>query len=264
MGELSAAAVLLTSNIKFEGSLILQLQGDGPISLIVVECDSALRVRATVKMRQEFICPENGTLQTLLNANGNGRFSVILDPQNRAEGMQPYQGIVPMQGHSVAQVLEHYMKHSEQLETRLWLAANDQKACGVLLQQLPSSGGIAASTQSPDDTWERAVQFAETLTTEELLSIDEDTLIHRLYWEETLIAYEPLAISWFCPCTRERVGNMLKMLGSEEVASILSERDKIEVSCDFCGKPYVFDPIDCAKLFINPDNFIIPGNKSTH
>lgn len=264
LGELSAAAVLLTSNIKFDGSLILQLQGDGPISLIVVECDTSLHVRATVKMRQEFVCPENGTLQTLLNANGNGRFAVILDPKNRSEGMQPYQGIVPMQGNSVAHVLEHYMKHSEQLNTRLWLAANDEKACGLLLQQLPSTGGILAATQTTDETWERAVQFAETLSTEELLSTDEDTLIHRLYWEETLIAYEPIAVTWFCPCTRERVANMLKMLGSEEIASILSERENIEISCDFCGKPYIFDPVDCAKLFVNPDSFVVKGNKSTH
>lgn len=264
LGELSAAAVLLTSNIKFDGSLILQLQGDGPITLIVVECDAELRLRATVKMRQEFVCPENGTLQTLLNANGNGRFTVVLDPKNRSEGMQPYQGVVPMQGNTVAQVLEHYMKNSEQLDTRLWLAANAQKASGLLLQRLPIAGGILHEQDTQEETWERAIQFAETLSTEELLEIDEDTLIHRLYWEETLIAYEPLPISWFCPCTRERVAKMLKMLGSEEIANILSERDKVEISCDFCGKPYVFDPIDCAKLFLDPDTVIISDNDSRH
>src|SRR5690606_32235912 len=142
LGELTAAAILLATNIKFEGSVVLQLQGDGPVTLIVVECTSDLTFRATVNLRDPELVPSGGTLQTLLNANGGGRFTVLLDP-GRDTDMSPYQGIVPMEGETVAEVLEAYMRNSEQLETRLWLAANGQTVSGLLLQRLPDVGGVA-------------------------------------------------------------------------------------------------------------------------
>ncbi|NOL49532.1 Hsp33 family molecular chaperone HslO [Pelistega europaea] len=254
LGELSAAAVLLASNIKFEGSLVLQLQGDGPIALIVVECNQHLQVRATIKTRQEFVVKDTDTLQTLLNANGQGRFVVILDPANRPKGQQAYQGIVPLVGNSVGEALASYMQHSEQLDTQLYLAADEHKATGLLLQRLPYSGGQEVDSEVAHQAWERALHLGRTIKPSEQLQVDEDTLIHRLFWEENLIAYEPQSVSWFCSCSRERVADMLKMLGSSEVESILSERPNITVNCDFCGKPYVFDAIDCAGLFVATGN----------
>ncbi|TFL13746.1 Hsp33 family molecular chaperone HslO [Pusillimonas caeni] len=263
LGELTAAAVLLAANIKFDGSLVLQLQGDGPVALIVVECTSDLTIRATASLREGLSVPRDGNFQSLLNSQGQGRFIVVLDPQRKNAAMQPYQGIVPLEGDSVAQVLEHYMRNSEQLDTRLWLAADAGQTAGLLLQRMPDQGGTEAPGPA-HDTWERAVALASTIESGELLGLDTDTLIHRLFWEETLIAFEPQNVSWHCPCTRERVANMLRMLGQEEVEDILSQRDQIDVSCNFCGKPYRFDPIDCARLFTSPQDTPPSGAGSIH
>ncbi len=249
LGELVAAATLLAANLKFDGSLVLQIQGDGPVALLVVECRSDLSLRATVKIREGHEVPADGTMQSLLNARGQGRFIVVLDPANKVPGQQPYQGIVPLEGDTVAEALQHYMKASEQLDTRLWLAANDDVVAGLLLQRLPDHGGHETGDASPAETWERAQVLAGTLDTEELLATDTDTLIHRLFWQETLLTFEPAPVRWFCPCTRERVASMLRTLGQAEIDSILAEQGKVEVHCDFCGKPYAFDAVDCTGLF---------------
>lgn len=252
LGELVAASTLLAANIKFDGSLVLQIQGDGPIALLVVECRSDLSLRATVKMREGHDVPTDGNMQSLLNPGGNGRFIVVLDPQRKLPGQTAYQGIVPLEGDTVAQALQHYMKASEQLDTRLWLAADADHTAGMLIQRLPHHGGADAqilSEQAATETWDRINALASTLKRDEMLETDIDTLIHRLYWEETLVAFDPQPVRWHCPCTRERVASMLRSLGEEEVNSILAERGQVDVGCDFCGKPYKFDSVDCATLF---------------
>src|SRR5690606_21623744 len=275
LGELTAAAVLLATNIKFDGSVVLQLQGDGPVTLIVVECTSDLTFRATVNLRDPDLVPAEGTLQTLLNTYDAGRFTVLLDP-GRDSDMAPYQGIVPMEGDTVAEVLEAYMRNSEQLDTRMWLAADGKTASGLLLQRLPDMGGIAtndgnktaegstpgADAESKAETWNRIIHLASTLGEDELLATDTDTIIRRLFWQESLLELESLAPAWFCPCTRPRVGAMLRMLGREEIESLLSEREKVSVSCNFCGKPYEFDAVDCASLFM--DNVDDSGSSTVH
>lgn len=252
LGELVAASTLLAANIKFDGSLVLQIQGDGPIALLVVECRSDLSLRATVKVREGHDVPTDGDMQSLLNPGGNGRFIVVLDPQHKVPGQQAYQGIVPLEGETVAEALQHYMKASEQLDTRLWLAADADHAAGMLIQRLPHHGGSDTTTlseQAATETWDRATALATTLKRDELLTTEIDTLIHRLFWEETLVAFDPLPVRWHCPCTRERVANMLRSLGQAEVDDILAERGQVDVACDFCGKPYIFDAVDCAALF---------------
>ena len=252
LGELVAASTLLADNIKFDGSLVLQIQGDGPIALLVVECRSDLSLRATVKVREGHEVPADGDMQSLLNPGGNGRFIVVLDPQHKVPGQQAYQGIVPLEGETVAEALQHYMKASEQLDTRLWLGADADHAAGMLIQRLPHHGGSDTTTlseQAATETWDRATALATTLKRDELLTTEIDTLIHRLFWEETLVAFDPLPVRWHCPCTRERVANMLRSLGQVEVDDILAERGQVDVACDFCGKPYVFDAVDCAALF---------------
>ncbi|MNK08491.1 33 kDa chaperonin [compost metagenome] len=252
LGELVAASTLLAANIKFDGSLVLQIQGDGPIALLVVECRSDLSLRATVKMREGHDVPTDGNMQSLLNPGGNGRFIVVLDPQRKLPGQQAYQGIVPLEGDTVAQALQHYMKASEQLDTRLWLAADADHTAGMLIQRLPYHGGADAqilTEQAATETWDRTNALASTLKRDEMLETDIDTLIHRLFWEETLVAFDPQPVRWHCPCTRERVASMLRSLGEEEVNSILAERGQVDVGCDFCGKPYKFDSVDCATLF---------------
>lgn len=252
LGELVSAAVLLTSNIKFDGSLVLQLQGDGPVSLIVVECDSDLNIRATATLREGQPLPEDANLQQLMNAQNQGRFSVILDPRRADSGMHAYQGIVPLEGESVAEALQAYMYHSEQLDTRLWLAADGQRSAGLLLQRMPREGGLGQMDDTLDqDEWDHLLALTATVTPEELLQLDASALLHRLYWNESLTAFDPQPVRWWCPCTRERVANMLRMLGKDELQDLLTERQQIDVSCNFCGKPYRFDAIDCARLFLD-------------
>lgn len=250
LGELTAAAVLLAGNLKLNGSLILQAQGDGPIALMVVECTSDFTIRATVSLREGVEIPTEGNLQTLLNTYDNGKFIVVLEPKTGTD-MKPYQGIVPLEGENLAAVLENYMKHSEQLDTKIFLSANAEKANGLLLQRLPGTGGHIEGTDAPDEpSWERAQQLALTIKNEELLELPTSELIHRLFWQEDLMLLEPSSISWHCPCTRERVADMLYMLGREEIESILSEQENIEVNCNFCGQPYVFDAVDSAQLLL--------------
>lgn len=248
LGELAAAAVLLGATLKFDGSLILQIHGDGPIALMVVDYQSDGRLRATVKVREGASIAPDATLEQLVNQSGSGRFAVTLDPKIRNESRQPWQGIVPFEGSTVAEVLEHYMQRSEQLPTRLWLAADSERACGLLLQQLPTEGGRSAAPTDPD-AWNRMEILAGTLSRAELLSLHSEGLLSRLFWDEPLRAFEPRKLHFGCGCTRAKVAGMLKMLGATEVADILSERDPVEVRCDFCNQAYRFDAVDCAALF---------------
>ena len=250
LGEMLSAAALLSANLKFNGAIVMQIHGDGPLRLLVVECDAELNLRATAKMAEDAQIADDATLAQLVNAHGHGRFVITLDPKDKLPGQQAYQGIVPLDGESVAAVIENYMLRSEQLDTKLWLAADDQVSRGLLLQKLPHDGGLLPAGSHPDlETWDRTVMLASTLTREELLTTDVATLMRRLFWEETIRVFDPQQPHFQCNCTREKVGNMLKMLGREEVDAALAELGKLAVDCDFCGQHYEFDQVDCAQLF---------------
>lgn len=251
LGEMMAAAALLSANLKFNGTIIMQIHGDGPVKLLVVECDSALQLRATAKLAEDTPIADEASLQQLVNLHGNGRFAITLDPADKLPGQQPYQGIVALDGESVSTVIENYMMRSEQLDTKLWLAADGKVARGLLLQKLPQDGGTATGTEDTD-TWNRTVMLASTVSDEELLSTDIMTLLQRLYWEETVRVFEPRHPAFHCSCSREKVGNMLKMLGREEVDEALNDLGKLEIDCDFCGQHYAFDKVDCMQLFATP------------
>ncbi|MYM84417.1 Hsp33 family molecular chaperone HslO [Duganella sp. FT50W] len=257
LGQMTAAAALLSANLKFNGSIVMQIHGDGPVNLLVVECDADLRLRATAKLTQGATVADDATLTTLLNAHGKGRFVITLDPLEKVPGQQPYQGIVPLDGDDVATVIENYMLRSEQLDTKLWLAADDHVSRGLLLQKLPYHGGKAEATPLNEEealeTWNRAVILGSTLKEQELLTTGIDVLIQRLFWEETIRVFDPLHPQFHCSCTREKVGNMLKMLGREEIDSVIAEQGQVGVDCDFCGKHYEYDKVDCAQLFASTD-----------
>lgn len=261
LGELVAASTLLAANLKFDGSLLLQLQGDGAIALMVVECRADLSIRATVKMRDRPL-PAESDLQAMLNPGGTAKFIVVLDPPKHTPGRQAYQGVVPLEGDTVAQALEQYMLRSEQLHTRIWLAADALHCSGLLIQRLPLQGGAQQTEiETADESWARAQHLAQTLTPAEMLSTDQDTLLHRLFWQETLLVFESQPITWKCSCTQERVADMLRMLGKAEVDDILQEQGKVEVACEFCGLPYVFDALDTEALF---QTTTVLGSKSVH
>ncbi|MBM3338336.1 MAG: Hsp33 family molecular chaperone HslO [Betaproteobacteria bacterium] len=248
LGEMMAAAALLSANLKFDGTIIMQIHGDGPVQLLVAECDAALRLRATAKLRENSEISEQAGLQQLVNAHGEGRFAITLDPADKKPGQQAYQGIIALEGESVATVIENYMMGSEQLDTRLWLAADDKVTRGLLLQKLPDDGGKTAPFADAD-VWNRTVTLASTLNQQELLGTDIMTLLQRLYWEETVRIFDPRHPVFHCGCSREKVGNMLKMLGREEIDSALADLGKLDINCDFCGQDYLFDPVDCMQLF---------------
>lgn len=236
LGELMAAGALLAATLKFEGAIILQLQGNGPVKLIVVECTSEQTLRATAKWDGDL--DPHATFGDLLG--DNARFAITLVP---GEGKQSYQGVVEIDHAGVAASLEHYMQNSEQLETRLWLAAGDERAAGLLLQKLP------AREEPDEDSWNRATKIAETVTAPELLSLPVRKLLHRLYHQEDIRLFEPRPVSFRCSCSGERVAAMLRMLGHAEVRSIIEERDTVEVTCEFCNRAYRYDSVDAEQLF---------------
>lgn len=250
LGELVAAATLLASNIKFDGSVMLQIQGDGPVSLLVAECTSELDIRATATVREHAVIPPQASLAGMVNLHGNARCIVVLDPRQRAQGMQPYQGIVPLEGNTLAASLEHYMQRSEQLETRLVLGATDSYSAGMLLQRLPDQGGDAPDTEAAP-AWDELVHLIQTVKKDELVSTSTATLVHRLLWQHDVIAFDAAPVRWACSCSRERVGDMLRSLGEEEVMSVLEEQSSVRVLCHFCGKPYEYDAVDVHELFLD-------------
>jgi molecular chaperone Hsp33 len=236
LGELVAAAFLLTANLKFDGTLIMQLQGTGAVSLIVIECTSDLTIRATAKWDDSQPLAE-APLKELLQ---DGQFVITLDPTGN---QQAYQGIVALKGKTVADMITHYMQQSEQLDTALWLTANDEHASGLLLQRLPTQ------QEEENDDWVRIHMLAKTLTMDELLLLDKVTLLRRLFHEEDIRLFEPEHTRFACTCSAEKVGNMLQILGQEEIQSILDEQGTIEVHCEFCNTRYEYDTVDVAGLF---------------
>jgi molecular chaperone Hsp33 len=267
LGQMAAASLLMQANIKFNGALILQVHGDGPVRLAVAEAQPDLRFRVTAQLGDPAAVPEGAGLEALLNVHGQGRCAITLDPKDRLPGQQPYQGIVPLHGdrreplQQLSQVLEHYMLQSEQLDTRLVLAADDRVAAGLLIQRLPMQGeaNLAGRAGARDEDeigrnedFNRIAHLAATLSAEELLGLDPQKVLHRLFWEEKLLRFEPLLPRFACSCSRLRVGGMLLGLGRAEVDDIVTERGEVEVGCEFCGARYRYDAVDVGELFTAP------------
>lgn len=274
MGEMAAAATLMQASIKFEGALVLQIFGDGPVKLAVAEVQSDLAFRVTAKVVGDV--SEQARLEALVNVHGVGRCAITLDPKDRFPGQQPYQGVVSLHGDQreplqhISEVLEHYMLQSEQLDTRLILAANDEVAAGLLIQRLPVEGVGNLGRRNEDEigineAFNRIAMLAATLTREELLTLDADTVLRRLFWEEPLRRF-PVQRGFEgprfeCNCSRERVASMLVGLGRDEVDSIVAEQTRVEVGCDFCGAKYHFDAVDVGEVFTPPEQQA-PGSGS--
>jgi molecular chaperone Hsp33 len=237
LGQFMAAAALLVTTLKFQGRLIMQAQGKGPVTLIVVECSSERAMRALAHWQGEV---PDAPLATLL---GGGQIVITIDPEGSRER---YQGIVALEGATVAEALEHYFAHSEQLETRLWLAADQTQAGGMLLQRLPRHAGDDL------DAWDRAVHLGSTVTREELLRLPAPEIVRRLYHEEDIRLFAGVPVSFRCSCSRERVEAVLRMLGPAEVRGILAEQGSVSVDCEYCGDRYEFDPVDTEQLFAAP------------
>ena len=248
LGEMMAATALLSATLKFSGSIAMQIQGNGPVSLLVAECTADLAMRAVAKWK----APINDGA-TLPEPVGGGHFVITLDS---GDGSKPYQGIVALEGDTVATALEHYMACSAQLDTRLFLAADGERAAGMLLQKLP--GG----RDDDRDAWNRAVQLGSTLTAPELLGLPGHVIVRRLYHEEDIRLFDPVAVHFHCACSLERVAAVLRMLGRDEVNAALKEHGQVEVSCEFCNQGYLFDEVDIEQLFVT--EIIAPAGQTRH
>ncbi len=237
LGQLAAVTTLISANLKQPGRLTFQLRGAGAVSLLIMDCDEQLRLRGMARSPTEL---EAGSLQALL---GEGALTLTLDT---AEMREPYQSHVPLEGDTVAAVFEHYLMQSEQLPTRLWLAADGDAAAGLFLQALPG----AALRDS--DGWNRVQILADTVRADELLSLGAIKLIERLFPEEDVRVYDPRSVSYHCPYDPDKIHAMLKGLGQAECEAIVAEHGEIRVHDDICNHEYVLDAAAVAALFSAP------------
>lgn len=240
LGEMLAAAALLVGTLKFDGMLILQARSSGAVPLLMVECTSNRELRGIARYHAEQIEPDAG-LQQLMP---EGLLALTVDP---SQG-QRYQGMVSLDGQNLAECLGNYFASSEQLPTRFWLNADGRHARGLLLQQLPAER--IKDAQAREDSWQHLTVLAQTLTVEEQLALDNPTLLHRLYHEETVRLFESRPLRFHCSCSRERSGQALISLGEPDAEKLLAEQGgEIVIDCQFCNARYAFDAADVAQLF---------------
>lgn len=260
LGQAMAATVLLGATVKFEGSLILQLQGKGPMTLLVVQLFSNGSLRGLANWKDE-VLPDTDQLSALF---GEGHLVITIEAsintngQIRRKQSERYQGIVELGEGNIAQALEGYFQQSEQLSTRLWLSVNDQHAAGLLIQAMPSN----EPQQLGDDqeSWNRISILSNTITHDEMMGLPFRELMHRLYHEEDIRVFDPEIVRFRCTCSRTRIEELLRGLGADEVRDILQETDKVEVDCEYCKQHYSFDAVDVEKLFVKE---IIPDVSRT-
>jgi len=238
LGDMAAAAALLAETVKINGRLVLQIRSNGPASMFMVECTSDHTLRALAQWQQEVA--DDASFSDI---TGEGTLAITIEVEG---AKQPYQGVVSLTGDSINQILEQYFQQSEQLATRIWLSSNEHTAAGLFLQQLPSEN---EHKQAAEEDWSRISQLAATITDEELISLDAEELLHRLFHEEQVRLFEGTDLAFACTCSRPRVAETITMLGQEEALQIIDEQGQIEVACEFCNQHYQFDAVDVAELF---------------
>lgn len=254
LGEALTAIVLLSATVKHQGSIILQIQGEGPINLLVVQATPNGKVRGLARWKTE---PQGTSLPELF---GDARMVITMEA---ADSGERYQGIIALEGESLTQALEQYFQQSEQLPTRLWLTTGQYSCAGILIQRLPQAEtDTFIDTEQQQEDWQRVSLLLDTLTAEELQTLQPEPLIYRLFHEESPRIFEGKSIRFQCSCSQERVDNMLRSLGETEAKSILEEQGQIEVTCEFCNARYQVDKIDVARLFTA--GVVEPANRTLH
>ena len=232
LGDALAAVALLSATIKYKGKIILQVRGDGPLHLLVVQATSDNTVRGIARWKDEVPA---GSLKDMF---GNATMIITIEPEKG----EPYQGVVELKGDALANGIELYFQQSEQLPTRLWLASDDESCAGFLLQELPGD-----ENNSPD--WEHHEHITSTVKNEELLRLPAQELLHRLYHEDDVRLFESEVFSFRCGCSRERIDSMLLSLGYAEVKDTVQQEGNVSVDCEFCNAHYEYDSVDVEKLF---------------
>ncbi len=245
LGQLYVAGVLLAATLKLKGSITLQVRGDGPINLLVVDCSPQhddeesgplYHVRGMANWSGEV---PQGDLQSRF---GNANLVITIDPGQGSS--KRYQGIVELSGDSMADAIDNYLERSEQLPTRMWLIADEQRAAGMLLQRMPGTG------EHDEEAWTRVTTLGATITGKELLELEQQEVIHRLFHEEEVRLFDPQPVAFHCNCSTEKVADTLRNLGHDEVTSIVAEEGAVEVTCQFCNRLYRFDAVDAEQIFV--------------
>ncbi len=234
LGQALAVATLLGSTIKFDGSLIMQIQAAGPVNLLVAQVTHDRHIRGLARWAE--VPPEQGTLDTIY---GDGQITITI-AANRFEDR--YQGIVGLSGDTLADAIGAYFEQSEQIKTHMWLVADQEQVVGMLLQKLPGD--------DPDpDLWQRVEMLGSTVTAEELFQLSSAQILQRLFHEEDVRLFDPEPVSFRCSCSRDKVGAMIRGLGIDEARDIVKHEDEIKVGCEFCNRQHVFDAVDVEALF---------------
>lgn len=249
LGEALAACALLAATIKFDGSLILQIRGNGPLNLLVVQTSSNGSMRAIARWQGDV--PDHN----LKSIFGDGQMVMTIEPDKG----EPYQGIIALQGEHLKHAIEAYFTQSEQLNTCLWLTSNHDNCAGLLLQEMPDSE--SHQTDEYDDAWQKANHLAATITDEELLNLPSMEVLHRLFHEDDVRVFDAEPLCFRCSCSRERISSMLLSLGSQEAHDIIEEQGNIAVDCEFCNAHYEFDKVDVESIFTSTSQPNIPNTK---
>ena len=248
LGELLVSTTLLTATLKFEGSITMQLQGDGPVSLAVINGDHDQKVRGVARWEGDIA--DDASIHDML---GKGHLVITIDPKKG----ERYQGIVGLDGDNLSDILESYFANSEQLKTRIWLRLGEhegqQRAAGMLIQVMPDGTG------TPED-FEHLEQLTDTVKNEELFTLEANDLLYRLYNQEKVRLFDPQPVEFHCGCSRERSGAAIVTIDRAEVNDILAEVGSISLHCDYCGTNYTFDEAQVSELFDQTDS----GNKTLH
>lgn len=235
LGEALMACTLLTGSLQFEGEVNLQFQGNDDLPLLLVQCDHHLHIRGFAKFEPQ------RTNEAYAEAFLNGKLSLII---NAYQQTQAYQSLVPLFSTSMAENLMNYFAQSEQISTRVWLACDEEKTAGMLLQLLPTD-----DTEERENFWEYAVKLGETITEHELLNLDNETILHRLYHETELRLFPEKNVAFRCRCSIEKMKQVLSVLGEQDIQALVKEKGQVEIHCEFCNSKYAFDPIDVTLLF---------------
>jgi len=248
LGQMMAAGALLADTVKIQGRVVLQIKSAGPVKLMVVECTSDNTLRAYAQWDGDIADDAE-----LLDVTGEGVLAITIEVDG---AKQPYQGIVSLEGGTISSVLETYFEQSEQLKTRIWLSCDDECSAGLLLQELPND-----AQQEDLDAWDRVSQLAATLTDEEMMGLEVETLLHRLFHEEECRLLAATELEFACSCSRERVGASIKLLGHNDALALIEEHGQIQANCEFCNEHYEFDAVDVAQLFANSTD---TGSQTIH
>ena len=255
LGEAMAAVSLLAATLKFQGTLTLQIRGDGPLSLLITQCTHEQQLRGVAELREDAVAPEDADLPTLVGA---GQLVVTVDSQG---GAPAWQGIVPLTGATLADCLQGYFETSEQLPTRLVLAADAHRVSGLLLQKLPAPAAAGEGEEGRlQDLWDEVVLLLGTLSGRELLDSEATVLLQRLFAEHDLRLFDAEPVRFQCRCSPERVAGLLQSLGKDEIRSLLAEEGVVRVTCEFCHRPYRYDAIDVAQLFLPTPSADVPDS----